>query len=336
VPRPASTTILFSGFVVSGGSRIITSLANALATDGHSVEVLVPQGRAAPTFPLNADVIVTEVSTRTIAGFWMTAARRAKQSDIVVSAHAFGVFAAAIGRVGRRRCWFWQGDRTPGAHPRPSYYVVRAAEVVARVVAGEILSVAPLPFRARGRVTIIRNGVDTVEFHPSREAERERVVVAVVSVSKPETLEAYDEVAEAVHGRDDTVVLRVLTPLPWTPRFARRAEDTDVSAFLRTGAAFLSLSVADGFGLPPLEAMASGVPVVARWNRGIASYVRDTVNGLLVHSADASDFVGPILAAIDDHDVRSRLIEQGLATAEHHSILETCEQYRAYFASSRG
>lgn len=74
----------------------------------------------------------------------------------------------------------------------------------------------------------------------------------------------------------------------------------------------------EGFGLVLIEAMASGVPVIAVASGGVTEVVRDEVNGLLVApTADAGRaFAGAVTRLLEDGALRSRLIEDGLATVQ--------------------
>jgi glycosyltransferase involved in cell wall biosynthesis len=71
-------------------------------------------------------------------------------------------------------------------------------------------------------------------------------------------------------------------------------------------------STVEGFGLVLIEAMASGVPVVAAAAGGVLDVVTDGRNGLLVN--DAVQFAGALSELREDPALRNHLIEGGLRT----------------------
>jgi len=78
------------------------------------------------------------------------------------------------------------------------------------------------------------------------------------------------------------------------------------------GAAVLAYpSLYEGFGFPPLEAMAAGVPVVAAAAGAVPEVVGDAAE--LVAPGDSEAMAAALARVIDDAGVRSRLVEAGRA-----------------------
>lgn len=83
----------------------------------------------------------------------------------------------------------------------------------------------------------------------------------------------------------------------------------DLSALYAGAAAFAFPSLAEGFGLPPLEAMARGVPVVASNLTAIPEVVGDA--GLLADPRDPEAFADALQRVLDDAGLRDRLKAKG-------------------------
>ena len=80
------------------------------------------------------------------------------------------------------------------------------------------------------------------------------------------------------------------------------------------GAAVLAYpSLYEGFGFPPLEAMAAGVPVVAAAAGAVPEVVGDAAE--LVAPGDFEAMAAALARVIDDIGLRSRLIEAGRVRA---------------------
>lgn len=84
------------------------------------------------------------------------------------------------------------------------------------------------------------------------------------------------------------------------------------------------LSLYEGFGLPPLEAMALGIPVVASNTSSLPEVVGDA--GLLVDPTDALAAARAVLSILNDADLRDRLVLKSLARAKQFNWRTTAHE----------
>jgi glycosyltransferase involved in cell wall biosynthesis len=105
--------------------------------------------------------------------------------------------------------------------------------------------------------------------------------------------------------------------------------DDDLGALYSSCRAFIYPSLYEGFGLPPLEAMACGAPVIASRVQALAETLADAT--VLVDPLDVESLAQAIAALLADERHRAELIEQGRARAAHFSWTRTAElTYEVY------
>ncbi len=94
-----------------------------------------------------------------------------------------------------------------------------------------------------------------------------------------------------------------------------------LAAFYRLARVFAFPSLYEGFGLPPLEAMACGTPVVT----SNVSSLPEVAGGaaLLVDPYDAASIAEGLQRAITDEALRAELVAKGLARARQYSWAES-------------
>jgi glycosyltransferase involved in cell wall biosynthesis len=98
-------------------------------------------------------------------------------------------------------------------------------------------------------------------------------------------------------------------------------DETDKAALLRLADVFVFPSAYEGFGLPPLEAMACGTAVVA-WNSVVADEV---LEGGAYLVDNAREMAGAILALLLQKPLRETMINQGLAQASKYQWRKTAK-----------
>lgn len=105
---------------------------------------------------------------------------------------------------------------------------------------------------------------------------------------------------------------------------------SELRALYSGAVAFAFPSLSEGFGLPPLEAMACGTPVVASNRTAIPEVVGDA--GLLVDATDAEEFAAALGRVVGDGNLRANLKDRGQARAAtftwRRCAAETVDVYR--------
>lgn len=96
-------------------------------------------------------------------------------------------------------------------------------------------------------------------------------------------------------------------------RFAGYVDDADLPALYRAARVFAFPSLYEGFGIPPLEAMASGVPVVSSNASSLPEVVGDAA--LTVEPRDIDALAAALERALTDDAWRAVAVERGLARA---------------------
>ena len=180
------------------------------------------------------------------------------------------------------------------------------------------------------QIRVIAEGVDPrfapgAESAPVREQYglRKRYVLAVGTVSARKNLGALETAVRALGERGIEVVLagsdRGYLRGPRVPlRRLGYVPERHLPALYAGALAFVMPSLYEGFGLPCLEAMACGVPVVALARGALPETVGDA--GLIVEPAELTDAV---IAAACDQTVRARLRQAGPRRAARYSWTRT-------------
>lgn len=104
---------------------------------------------------------------------------------------------------------------------------------------------------------------------------------------------------------------------------SKRVSDDDMPAIYSGASVFVYPSIYEGFGIPPLEAMACGVPVVASDNSSLPEACGDAA--LLVDASSAREISDSILKILTDKDLVSTLRRAGAAQSKRYNWKKSAE-----------
>jgi glycosyltransferase involved in cell wall biosynthesis len=143
------------------------------------------------------------------------------------------------------------------------------------------------------------------------EPERSTHVLVLAGIKNP----AWPELEQLVRSRE--LEGRVFLPGYVT--------DDDLVAFYNLATATIYPSMFEGFGLPPLESMACGTPVITSNGGAIPEVVGDAA--LTVPHDDRKKMEGAILSVLRDAKVRADLRKKGLKHAAKFTWDVAAERY---------
>jgi glycosyltransferase involved in cell wall biosynthesis len=188
------------------------------------------------------------------------------------------------------------------------------------------------------RVSVVRNAVDHGRFRPADDDASHAIVRAhglepggyLLTVGRLEPrknhaglLRAYarlgpDAPPLAVVGQRHFGYARALAlvdelGLGGRVRFLEQVEDEALPALYRHARVFVFPSWAEGFGLPPLAAMASGVPVIVARGSALSEVTEGA--GLLVDPGDPAAIAAALARVLADPALAADLARRGRARA---------------------
>jgi glycosyltransferase involved in cell wall biosynthesis len=248
-------------------------------------------------------------------------------AQVVVVQNAVSV-AASEHRVGKK--FYWGALRTMTAL---SLLFTRRAIAVSQYAADS--SAAPFPSTAP---VIIHHGVSAM-FSPAPIASPRRAfLLAVGDLYIQKNLHRLIEALPLVRRQHPEIVLniagdevdadyaatlsRLVVALGLTDAvtFLGRRHGTELVELYRCCAAFVFPSTIESFGMPLVEAMACGAPVIASNTSAIPEIAGDAA--LLCNPEDPHDIAEKIICVLDDSVLRQSLRDRGIVRAQAFSWQE--------------
>jgi len=140
-----------------------------------------------------------------------------------------------------------------------------------------------------------------------------------------------DFFSKRVYGETEALDLKRDVVFPGLMRDDGYVSDDEVVVLLKESSVFVFPSLKEGFGLPPLEAMSLGVPVVASNISSIPEICQDAAH--YFDPKDPEDMALKINELFADNTLRDDLISKGEKQASRYSWRTTAEQTLSVYKS---
>lgn len=330
-------------YYLPSGSKIgvgyqVHELANEFARRGHHVDVF-SECPPMPGARYGHHRIHLSGPLRTFR--FATSLRRVDFSDYdVLHAHGDDYWmwrrrVASHVRTLHGSC-FEEALRITGTKERARMVLLGFSEVLASWVADVTVAVSPATLRWTPWVrTVIPNGIDTTRFHPRPDAKTAHPTVLFVG-----TWGGRKRGAELAHIFSERVrpavpnaeLLMVTRDAPEDAgdgvRVLGRLTDAELEQAYSQAWAFCLPSSYEGFGIPYVEAMASGLPVVSVPNIGARFVTGEGEYGVL---ADMDSLGDALIDVLTDPKRLAALAAAGLERSREFSLSRVADAYERLY-----
>jgi glycosyltransferase involved in cell wall biosynthesis len=335
-------SFILSSLRLSGGVQVIVEYANRMTMRGHQATLIASGGTLDPhmlnelipkvnvcqsRLPLEPNPDLAHMIRLT----W-SLAQAVPPSDIVLSTHtpttAACLLATRLLKRGRA-VWLYQDywEMFVG-RPYESWLLRHAlrwhdcALAVSDYCRQELSSYSP------GQVIVVGEGLshpEQLRSLPAGEARfdvRKQQTILYLGDTRPRKgLSDFLRAANLVYERLKDIRLliaskedcQIESDVPFA--YIHRPTRVALARLYATCDLFVSASWREGFGLPPLEAMACGAPVVLTDSGGVREYARPGENCLLVPIRDPEALAEAMLRVLTDRSLAVRLRRNGPPTA---------------------
>lgn len=179
---------------------------------------------------------------------------------------------------------------------------------------------------------VIPCGVNMDHFHPGEKSEAPTVLFVGTMHGRKRGAMLLDQFQRLIRPRVPNAEFWAVCEEPVEGegiRWFGRIPLETLADLYRRAWVFCLPSSYEGFGVPYIEAMASGTPVVATPNVGAREVTQEGRAGRLVRDADLAEALVEVLT---DAALRQRLREAGLQRAQDFTWDWICAQYEAMYA----
>ncbi|MHB9033114.1 MAG: glycosyltransferase family 4 protein [Anaerolineae bacterium] len=348
-------TIPLARTSISGGTRIALQYADELAALGHRVMLLAPQDTDLDYFGISKQVQLLKVrvprAARLLAGGLadlVGMAQAIPKCDLIFCNSWQMVFPALLSGkqhqgaqivhlvqhqdslIIREKPWFTRWRNSVLAD------FIYHAPTTKIVVSSWLVDV--IKQAANQKAVCVPNGIDIYRFTehlpPQRSVSQEHIDILVTG--RLAKWKGYQDAVEAVRllARKDkryrlVVASRepITIPDDYPSILVKPKNDRELGELYLSCSVFVMPSWYEGFGLPALEAMALGAPVVTTACRGIDDFAVHGVNCLIVPPKNPAAIADAVQRIATEPGLSEKLSTSGIRTGEQFTTRRMAAQF---------
>lgn len=211
---------------------------------------------------------------------------------------------------------------------RAAQYLVFPLEHLATRLATRPLAVGPETARIYGIGDLANNGVNLDLFSAGEKSPHPQILYVGTWEGRKRGGFMFEQFIKNVLPRcPDAELVMVCDRAPDHPNVTcyRFPDDETLAGLYSTAWVFAYPSVYEGFGIPYIEAMASGTAVLCSPNDGARYVLDDGAFGMIVEDGAFAD---QLVRVLTDDALRKDMIEKGLARAQAFSWQAVARQHR--------
>lgn len=311
-----------------GGLRILVEQANRLKDRGHEVEIWsINPNIIRDIFPTKVRVISIpteyDFEAQKILRINPVAAGAIDPEIVVVT--GYQVLPPHHAFPDAKIFWYFQHDEMYwGSSIASEKNFQESLSRPIRFLSNSTWTRDVLRQKYKKESTLIPCGIDRNLFHPSKTPFYHLANPSLVFFwndmewkGSADLLIALNKVFQEFPSLH-VIAISATTPTHFSGRnivFHIQPRQEDLRHLYSSASVVVSPSWLEGFGLPGLEAMACGVPLVTTDSGGVRDYAVNGENCLMIKPRDPSALATAIIRVLKDESLRKKLIEKGLETA---------------------